>query len=291
MSKDVALTDKISISKQVALSLEWLKAVPDQVHQIINDDPKQAVDALRRVEMLEVSAKKIKLNEVSSNAALARFTIMREVGAYLLRNAGTNKGGKDAPPSILKRIGLTSHESVDCQKIAGLEEYHWEYALKACNTVKGLVGEADRYVTLKGMIDATKLKHKDVKLKQFVLDGLSPFYAEQTLKNELKPVTSDAPVDGDDDDWDSIHSGKENDEDEVPAKLKGKQKMSDKDIDILESNIIDIAEYFGNFISFLENAKSLTQEQYERIVKGVSDLNKRMVSVKEATKAVREKIT
>jgi hypothetical protein len=106
----------------------------------------------------------------------------------------------------------------------------------------------------------------------------------------LKPVSDSDSEDGDDEEWGTDHTGDENDDEPEPVKKVGKQPMSDKDIEILENNIIDISEYFRNFIDFLKNSKSLTLKQYDKIVKSVYDLNKLMVDVKEATKSTREKI-
>jgi hypothetical protein len=282
MSESKAVAPVKSIDRDIQQYINWLESIPSIIRTSIGKNPKSAVDTLRKIELLEVSARKAKISEVMSKAARIRIETIREIGKYIIKHKTLGKKSGD-DEFVIKDIGLTKNESSLWQKVGALEAYHWEYVIGASTSLSYCAKEYDRYDRIKTMLESNKVKDVGGKLKQYILDGFSPWVAECKLKevDEDKDLKKDM----------SEFTGKENKEDSIDSdKPVSAEKRLSEDLHILSNNTEDIIKYYDDVAAFLKRTKSLSKEQYATILSCVKKLNDRFEKVKEGTKVLKERI-
>lgn len=282
--KDVQI---VSLDKRVDSYIEWMNSIPSMMKNYLKqDNPEEALKLIRKIELIEVGAQKVKLSEVTKKAAITRLTLMREMGAFLKRRV--SQGGSYTRESVLGQIGISKRESVIYQKLADMPEFHWNHAMDIKPSVGYLLRECDRADSLKEIITKLKMPKKfdsakiEAIFKNLIEKNFQPFAAETLLREQLKLKTDDVELDYELD-------GEEAEED-IEAGYA--EMLEASDIEIFKKNSKDISDYFKTFIELMSKLKSIKKQQFRVIKKSVESVKEKLdevlVAFNELEKRIKE---
>lgn len=279
--KDVQI---VSLDKRVDSYIEWMNSIPSMMKEYLKqDNPEEALKLIRKIELIEVGAQKVKLSEVTKKAAITRLTLMREMGSFLKRRI--SKGGA-IKENVLGRIGISKRESVTYQKLADMPEFHWNHAMDIKPSVGYLLRECDRADSIKEIITKLKMPKKfdsakiETIFKNLIEKNFQPFAAETLLREQLKLKTDDVELDYELD-------GEEAEEDIEAGYV---EMLEASDIEIFKKNSKDISDYFKTFIELMSKLKSIKKQQFRVIKKSVELVANKLEEVLLAFNELEERI-
>jgi len=262
--KEVELYGNPDIEKQALGYITWLDTLPTTMSSMLKDNPREAVKTLKQVELLEVGAKKTRMDTIVKHAAITKLKVIREIGLYLKKEISVQGLNKN---KLVPSLGLTYHESANFQNIAEIEDYHWAYVLQTYTNLPQALREYTRAKSIKEILEINKVKDLKSKLKSCLLNGTSAVMAELEIKNAGTKFHDDIDADGDTE-WSG--DGAEPVV-AVPVKQTALEKQTN-DFTLFDSNVVELVKYLDSFNAILKKMKNLSKDQYKGLIESVKTL-------------------
>lgn len=271
------------VENQVSEYIDWLKSLPDMVRETLEENPKQAVHLLKKIEILETSAKKVKMVEVVKNAAVTKMQIVRQIGGYIIKQV---KDSGRTEKNFLGSIGLDKLEAARYRKVASIPDWAWKHTLDVSPTINGAIKEHERYLELKTLIDGAKVKEKEKLLKDYVLQGYKPMAVEAKLREQAKVKSTKSSIKeanerveaerDDDTEWTKEFSEHDNPETEEEDTVTRLLTMDEDNFKTFVLNANELIKWADNFKSYCASIDTFTKKHYNGIMKTVSLVKARL---------------
>jgi hypothetical protein len=177
------------VALQAQAAINWLARIEDGAKKMVEENFEEAVKLLSAVDLMEMAASRLRIDEVVRKALCTKVTLQRELGLALPgklqygRPSKLNVDGNDT--FSLEKLNISRDQSSKWQQIATLPEYAFKHALEInLPTTAYLLRECGRFSKIKSVVEYADIKNKPAVLKKYVEGGYTP----SQVKVELDPA-------------------------------------------------------------------------------------------------------